>query len=276
MTVLCATDVFYHVHRGEALVRGVSLSLHEGEKVALVGPNGSGKTTLLRLLTGVLPPTQGAIEVRGKPLRAYRRKALARELAYLPQDTPLMFELTVGEVVAQGCYALDHLPWAEKQKAVHSAMALTEIRHLEHRALPTLSGGERQRVFIARAMAQGAPILLLDEPTTALDIRHALDVLELMEHLSRQGVTLVAAMHDLEAAARHFDRVIVLEKGAVLTDGPPQQVFEDLRVAQCFGVVMQVEENPDGSLKALHCRKPAPAGNPPSPLKGRRKPTNHF
>jgi iron complex transport system ATP-binding protein len=242
---------------GKFLLQDFTFALHPGEKVALVGPNGSGKTTLLRLLAGVLRPTAGDVHLMGQPLKKYSRKLLARELAYLPQSSVTVFDLTVKEVVRQGCYSYSRdIDWQVRQKAVANALAVTEIEDLADRPLPSLSGGERQRVFIARAIAQGAPVLLLDEPTAALDIRHSLDVMDLIDDLCATGVSLLCAIHDLELAATRFDRVVVLQEGVLLDDGPPARVFQNPAVAETFEVAITLTTDETERVTALQCRKP--------------------
>lgn len=254
--VLQAGHLHARVPSGREILHSLNLSLAPGEKVALVGPNGAGKSTLLRVLAGIWPISGGEVLVRGKNLNTYRRKALARELAYLPQQTHLTFELTVKEVVAQGLYSREGLSPAQARAEISQAMAATGVSDLSRRLLPSLSGGERQRVLLARAMAQGAPLLLLDEPATALDIRHTLDLLDLLDDLSARGVTLLVAMHDLELAARRFDRVLVLSQGRLLLGGPPRAVFENPQVAACFEVEMFLQTDEAGQVTRLVCQKP--------------------
>ncbi len=254
--VLQAGRLHARVPSGREILHGLDLSLAPGEKVALVGPNGAGKSSLLRVLAGIWPVSSGEVRVGGKNLNAYRRKALARQLAYLPQQTHLGFELTVKEVVAQGLYSREGLSPAQARAEITQAMAATGVSDLARRLLPSLSGGERQRVLLARAMAQGAPLLLLDEPATALDIRHTLDLLDLLDELSASGVTLLVAMHDLELAARRFDRVVVLSQGRLLCDGQPRTVFEDPQVAACFEVEMFLQKGEGDQVVRLVCQKP--------------------
>jgi iron complex transport system ATP-binding protein len=222
-----------------ALIKDVTLQFAAGEKVAIIGPNGSGKTTLLRLLCGALRPTRGDVELDGQPLRSWRRAAIARRLAYLPQNTWTSFDLSVREAVAMGrlSYAGAWRALAARDtEIVESAMARVGLQRFGHRSLPTLSGGERQRVFIARALAQESPLLLLDEPTTSLDIGHQLDLMAILESLHKDGKTIVAAMHDLSQVWQSFSRAIVLDGGRVTADGDAKTVVGGAAVAQAFGI----------------------------------------
>ena len=239
--LLTAEQVTYAVD-GRPLLRQVSVRFDRGEFVAVVGPNGAGKTTLLRLLAGVRVPSAGSVHLDGRPRAAWPRPAIARRLSYLPQNTWTEFELTVLDAVAMG--RLAHAgAWRALQRAdldaVHAAMARMEITALARRTLPTLSGGERQRVFLARALAQGADILVLDEPMSALDIGHQLDLLQVLGELHREGRTIVAAAHDLALVWSAVPRAVLLEGGRVVADGPTREVLASDAARAAFHV--QVE-----------------------------------
>lgn len=236
-----------------AILTDVNFSASAGEFVGIVGPNGAGKTTLLRCLAGFLS-AEGRVEVTG-PSRSARlvweipARELARLLCYMHQDTAVPFAFTVREVAAMGRYpwlGRFSVPSAADREKVDEALALAGCRELADRCILELSGGERQRVMLARALAQDTPVLLLDEPTASLDIRHALDVFTLCRRLAAQGRCVVAVLHDLRQAASACSRLCLLREGTVLADGEASSVLtaENLRLA--YGVEATVFRNPAG------------------------------
>jgi len=223
--------------RGRTVLDGVDLALREGERTALLGPNGSGKTTLLRALAGVLAPDAGTVS----PAAGLDRRSLARRVAYMPQSERWEFPFTVDEVVRGGRYV--HAAGlfgesAEDRAAVDGALAAVGLAALRGRAVTELSGGEQRRVALARTLAQRAPVLLLDEPTTALDLEHRRAVVAVLA--SFPG-TLVVATHDFAAASR-LDRVVLLRAGRVVADGAPADVLDAAHVEEAFGVRARVVE----------------------------------
>lgn len=222
------------------IVHGAELAVSGGERVALVGPNGAGKSTLLRAMTGVLTPRDGTVRLCGAPLDDVHRKVVARTIAVVPELAELPFAMPVDEVVALG--RLPHEPPFTGLRptdvaAVDGAIERVGIGHLRRRDIRELSMGERQLVFIAVAVAQAAPILVLDEPTAHLDIRHQVEVMELLVELNRRdGTTIIAVLHDLALAAHFFPRIVVLDGGRVVADGPPAQTLDAARIRAVFGV----------------------------------------
>lgn len=224
---------------GRWALRGVSLELNGGCLLALLGPNGSGKSTALRLLGGLWPPDEGAVWLDGRNLAQLSRRTIARRIAYTPQDTHLDFAFTVHEIVLTGRHP--HLgrfqPEGERDRAaVDQAMRRADVAHLADRLVNELSGGERQRVLIARSLATEAPILLLDEPASGLDIAHALDLLALCRALAREGKAVVAALHDLNHAARFADEIVLLHGGAVAARGAAATTLSPETIGEVFGV----------------------------------------
>src|SRR6266568_2488320 len=211
--------LFYDVH----------LQVHEGEMVGLLGPNGSGKTTLLRLLSGVLSPQQGKILLEGRDLRQWGRRGAAQRIAVVPQELHMPFAFTVEQMVSLGRTPFVNFLGAQNKEdhdIIEDALQATGIDALAERIFNQLSGGERQRVMIAMALAQQPKLLLLDEPTSHLDIKYQIETLELVQHLNRQrGVTVVAAMHDLNLAARYFSRLLLFQRG-IIADAGPAEVLE--------------------------------------------------
>jgi iron complex transport system ATP-binding protein len=230
----------------KALVSEVNLTVGGGELVALIGPNGSGKTTLLRILTGILKPTSGEVLLAGRPLGAFSRPEVACQLAYLPQNTWTEFDLTVFDAVSMGRFPHTgawRSPTAADQDAIHAAMEQVGVHDLTSRTLPTLSAGERQRVFIARALAQGSPLLVLDEPTSSLDIGHQMELMEILLRLHAEGKTVVAAIHDLRLAWEQFPRAVLLDRGRLTADGPCRDVIRSQAARGAFGIDVEADGN---------------------------------
>ena len=220
----------------------VTFRVAPGHLVALVGPNAAGKTTVVRALMGRLR-VQGRLTWQGRDLTRMSPRARARILAVVPQNGPLPPHFTVEQAVLLG--RTPYLPWwgtprAADLQAARAALRALRLTHLAARPLAELSGGERQRVLIARALAQGTPVLVLDEPTTHLDWRVQLEVLELARARAHAGLAVLAVLHDLNLAARFADRVVLLQRGRVVAEGPPAQVLTPARVAQVYGVEVDV------------------------------------
>jgi iron complex transport system ATP-binding protein len=226
-----------------AVLSGVDLSVRGGELVALVGPNGAGKSSLLAVLAGDLAPDRGAVLLGDRPLREHPVRDLARQRAVLLQRQGLAFGFRVEEVVRMG-----RAPWHrtaaedDDDLAVDEAMRRAEVAPLALRLYPTLSGGEQARVSFARVLAQTAPVLLLDEPTAALDIRHQEVLLGVAREAAAQGAAVVVVLHDLALAAAYADRVCVLSRGAVVADGPPREVLTDELLTRVYEHSVQVVE----------------------------------
>ena len=236
---------------GEALVlRGLHLEIGDGDIVALVGPNGSGKSTLLRALGRVLKPRRGTVYLDGRAMREWPTREVARRLALLPQGPTLAADLSVHELVWLGRsphQGMLGLPSRKDEEAVRSAIEEKGIAPLTGRRLSELSGGERQRVWVAMALAQQPQVLLLDEPTTFLDLNHQLELLDLIRYLNREhGITVVMVLHDLNQAARYARRVVVLKEGDVYADGTPAEVLTPETLRDVFGVEGKVLPGPDG------------------------------
>jgi iron complex transport system ATP-binding protein len=227
-------------YRGRPALSDVDLHVAAGERVALVGPNGAGKSTLLRAIAGLVKPSAGLVELDGAPLARLDRLAVARRLAVVPQLPSLPFATTVEEVVALGRLPHEHpirgLRPADRA-AVAAAIDRVGVGHLLGRDARELSLGERQLVLLAMAVAQSAPILVLDEPTVHLDLRHQVEVMELLADLNvRDGTTIVAVLHDIGLAAHFFPRVVVLDKGRLVADGPPAESLTPEHIREVFGV----------------------------------------
>ncbi len=259
--LLAASNLAF-AYNGTPILQHFTFELRGGELVGLVGPNGAGKSTFLRLISGLLRPGAGRVELLGRPLGRYSIREIARLVAHVPQSTAFDFPLTVREVVLMGRSPyLGRFQIEDEQDRViaDAAMRTTDTLRFARRFVNTLSGGERQRVLIARALAQQPRILLLDEPTSNLDIRHQLELLELVRNLAhQQQIGVVAAIHDLPLAARFCDRVALLAEGRIVADGRPADVFTPDQLARVFGVEVTVDREPvTGGLRLVPLRAAA-------------------
>ncbi|SDN70849.1 iron complex transport system ATP-binding protein [Actinomyces ruminicola] len=248
--------------RSELRARGVSLSYHPehpvideltvrvepGAVTMIVGPNACGKSTLLRALSRVLAPTAGQVLLDGEDIASLRPKSFARRVGMLAQSSIAPAGITVHELVARGRYPHQSLlhQWSEQDdEAVTQAMERTHVADLARRRVASLSGGQRQRVWIAMALAQRTDVLLLDEPTTYLDLAHQVDVLELCRELNAElGTTIVAVLHDLNQACRYADRIIAMRSGRIMANGAPREVITPVLVQEVFGLEVHVAPDP--------------------------------
>ena len=234
------------------LLDGVDLRAERGQFVGLIGPNGAGKSTLLRAISNVLGYQEGSVSLHGADLKSLPARKVAELLALVPQIAPYTQGFTAFELVLMGRYP--HLGRFQVEgeaddRIAMEAMRLTETESFTTRTLDTLSGGERQRVFLARAVAQQPRVLLLDEPTSNLDILHQLKILGLVRRLVNDGLTAIAAIHDLNLAARYCDRLVLLDEGRVVTDGRPEEVLTAETLESAFGVRSALYRDPNtGSL----------------------------
>jgi iron complex transport system ATP-binding protein len=238
--LLQAADVTFAYGPGKAGLHGVSVAVPRGSLVGIIGPNGSGKTTLLKLLGGMLAPASGRITLDGRDLSSLARRELAKEIAVVPQETRLSFEYSVLEVVLMGRYphlGAFELEGRDDLRIAREAMAATGTLALEERSFPTLSGGEKQRVIIAGALAQSAQLMLLDEPTAALDPGYQIEIAGLLGRLNAdRGVTMAVATHDLNFAAGLCQQLVLLRDGRVLAAGPTAQVLTRESVRSLYDV----------------------------------------
>jgi len=224
----------------------VSFALQAGEILGIIGPNGSGKSTLLQLLSGVLRPAAGEVRVQGQPIDTYARRELGRTIAVVPQDTVIDFPFSVTEVVLMG--RSPHLGGfafeGDRDIAVaRAAMRRTGVLELADRSIHELSGGERQRVILARALAQAAPILLLDEPGAFLDIRHEVEIYDLLHDLQREDTSIVTVLHDLNLAALYCDRVALFKAGRLVRIGLPAEVITYATLTAVYETEVYVDTN---------------------------------
>lgn len=256
---MAARDLFFR-YAEEPVLQAISLTLRAGEILGVIGPNGSGKSTLLRLLSGVLVPEAGTVWVQGRPLATLSPRARARAVAVVPQETATEFPFSVMEVVLMG--RSPHLEGFALEgdrdlEAARAAMARTGVLELAKRSIHELSGGERQRVVVARALAQQTPILLLDEPGAFLDIRHAVEIYDLLEDLRQEGRSILTVLHDLNLAALYCGRVALLQSGRLVCVGPPPEVITYQRIKDVYQTEVYVNVNDiTGAVNVLPLSRP--------------------
>ncbi|ELY2894037.1 iron-enterobactin ABC transporter ATP-binding protein [Cronobacter sakazakii] len=227
---------------------GLNVAIPDGKFTAIIGPNGCGKSTLLRTLSRLMKPLGGQVRLDGEAIQHFATKEVARRIGLLSQNASAPGDITVAELVARGRYP--HQPlftrWRdEDERAVHKAMAATGVTALADQSVDTLSGGQRQRAWIAMVLAQETSILLLDEPTTWLDISHQIDLLELLCALNReQGYTLAAVLHDLNQACRYANHLIALRDGKIIAEGAPSEIVDAALIEAIYGLRCMIIEDP--------------------------------
>ncbi|UCD58315.1 MAG: heme ABC transporter ATP-binding protein [Candidatus Hydrogenedentota bacterium] len=246
MSGIEARDIVFS-YTTQPLFDGLNIKVDAGEFVGLVGPNGSGKTTFLNLVTRVLKPSSGQIFVDGDEIRSFSARALACKIAVVPQESTIIFPFTVSEVVLMGRapHLRSMLERDEDFDTALEAMETTGVAHLADRQITSLSGGERQSVLIARALAQRPSILLLDEPTAFLDIKHQVDIYEILTRLNREHqMTIIAVSHDLNLASHYCERVLVFKQGKLMFDGLPEEAITAETIRDVYGADVVVQKNP--------------------------------
>jgi iron complex transport system ATP-binding protein len=238
------------------VLRDLSLEVAAGAFFIIIGPNSAGKTTLLKTLAGAVRPNEGQVEIWGVPVGRYAQRDLARMVAVVPQRAPTDISFTVQETVLMG--RSPHVGWLglEKQKDLDlagEAMNITNVAHLARRPLSQLSGGELQRVVIARALCQQPLLILLDEPTAALDPAHQVNIMDLMAQLQQErGLTVIMVSHDLNLAAMYGDQLLLLKEGRRISSGSPEEVLTYEQLEQAYGCALLVDENPLGGAPRVN------------------------
>ncbi|MFD5267867.1 ABC transporter ATP-binding protein [Streptomyces sp. NPDC058335] len=234
---------------GRIVIDDLDVAIPPGVMTTIIGPNGCGKSTLLRTLSRLLKPTSGTVVLDGDDIAKLRTRDVAKKLGLLPQAPVAPEGLTVADLVARGRHP--HQSWlrqwsSDDASVVERALAMTGVSDLADRPVDSLSGGQRQRVWISMTLAQGTDLLLLDEPTTYLDLAHAVDVLDLVDDLHESGCTVVMVLHDLNLATRYSDNLIVMRDGSILAQGHPRDVITAGLLHEAFGLRAQVIDDPVG------------------------------
>ncbi len=234
---------------GRMVIDGLHVAIPPGVITTIIGPNGCGKSTLLRTLSRLLKPTRGTVVLDGDDIVKLRTRDVAKKLGLLPQAPVAPEGLTVSDLVARGRHP--HQSWlrqwsSDDAAVVERALAMTGVSDLADRPVDSLSGGQRQRVWISMTLAQGTDLLLLDEPTTYLDLAHAIDVLDLVDDLHESGCTVVMVLHDLNLATRYSDNLVVMREGAILAQGHPRDVITAELLHEAFALRAKVIDDPVG------------------------------
>lgn len=232
----------------QRVLDALSLDIPAGETTVIIGPNGCGKSTLLKSLARLLSPQEGTIRLEGETIAHQRTRDIARRLGILPQSSHAPEDIRVRDLVARGRYPHRGLlaRWGEQdERAINKAMTATAVTTLSNRRIDTLSGGQRQRVWLAMVLAQQTPTLLLDEPTTWLDVAHQIELLELMNHLRRDhGKTLVMVLHDLNQACRYATHLVAMKAGRIIAQGRPADIVTPTMIETVFGLKCIVVDDP--------------------------------
>ena len=260
---LAVRDLTFSYHQGRGgrsrddkgwAIRGLSFHVREGEVLGIIGPNGSGKTSLVKLLAKVARPQTGSIELFGMAIDGMAQEALARRVALVPQETAPLFPFTIAELVLMGRFPHHSAGWRfggmdwetpEEIGLVERVMSDLHVRHLADRLLHEVSGGERQRAVIARALVQEPDVLLLDEPTAFLDLRHQMEIIAILRRLNAQrGLTVVMVSHDLNLAGQACDRLLLLRQGEMAALGTPEEVIRPAIIREVYGCEVLVDRHP--------------------------------
>lgn len=247
MTHCLRADALTLRYEQRTISSDLSLDIPDGSFTVIVGPNACGKSTLLRALSRLLVPVAGQVWLDQCPIGEFPGREVARRLGLLPQSASAPDGISVADLVARGRYPHQSFlrQWSKAdEQAVSEAMAATAVADLAERSLHELSGGQRQRVWIAMVLAQQTPILLLDEPTTWLDIAHQIELLDLLADLNHQGRTIVAVLHDLNQACRYATHLVAMKDGAIVASGAPSRIFTEELVQRVFGLASLIIEDP--------------------------------
>jgi iron complex transport system ATP-binding protein len=266
MTAILEAQSISMIVGGATLVDGIDLRIEAGEMVAIVGPNGAGKSTLLRMLSGDLRPTRGQIKLKQREIHSYPPRLLAHHRTMLSQHINVTFPFTVEEIVHMGAGDTGH---ATAQTLVDAALGEVGLAHFNHRQLPTLSGGEQQRAHFARVLVQlacgeqqhGPGLLLLDEPTSSLDMRHQIDLVETARRRAENGTAVIAVLHDLNLAMRFADRIVLLHRGKLAVDGGRTDAITAETIRRIFEVDVTIDYTENG-IPFLLPQTMRPAGTP--------------
>lgn len=234
-------------YKDDLVLENISFNIEEGMFTSIIGPNGSGKSTLLKLLSNIYYSESGKILIDNKDINSFKKRDLARKIALVPQDTIIDYEFTVEEIVLMGRHP--YKGRFEKEnindfEIVKEALDMTNTYHLKDRVITELSGGERQRVIISRALAQDPSIILLDEPTSHLDINHQIEILNLLKKLNREkGTTIILVIHDINLGIRYSDEIIMLNKGRIIAKGTPEKVITKDNIELAYNMQVEIDRN---------------------------------
>jgi iron complex transport system ATP-binding protein len=245
----------YSGYNGGAVLHDISIEIHQGDFYGIIGPNGSGKSTLLKTLTGIIKPMRGLVSLYGKNIADISPRDIARKVAVIPQDISILFPFTGSEIVAMGRHPYIRRfrkDSADDLAAIERAMQETDTASLSHRYMDELSGGERQRLIIARAMCQQPQALLLDEPTSHLDINHQVEIYELLTELNREkNLAVFVISHDLNICAEYCRELILIKDGRIYQRGAPQKILTRQTIKVVYGAEVSVLTNPKSAAPII-------------------------
>jgi len=234
-------------YKKDLVLNGLSFNIEKGRFVSIIGPNGSGKSTLLKILSQLYTPLSGNVLIYGDDINDFKKKELARKIALVPQDTTIDFEFTVKDIVYMGRHPYKGRFQKDDENdysIVRKSMEMTNTIYLKDRLITEISGGERQRVIIAKALAQDPSIILLDEPTSHLDINHQVEILNLLKKLNRdKGTTIVIVVHDINLASRYSDEIILLNEGKIIGMGSPEDVITNENIEDAYDLKVAIDRN---------------------------------
>ncbi len=248
MRPLFEAEGLYFRYSDQWVIENTSFKVSEGEVFGIIGPNGSGKSSLLKLLSRICTPQSGHIYFRGSEIAKTEREYLSKSVSYIPQESSFLFPYTVAETVYMGRFPHSRGRFFEgsnDRKAVSDAMSWVEIDALRDRAITDLSGGEKQRAVIARGLAQEPDVMIMDEPTTSLDIGHQIDIFNLLSRLNTErGMTIVASLHDLNMGSQYCHRLMLISAGRIYAEGTPEEVITEKNIRAVYGCEAIVDKNP--------------------------------
>lgn len=234
-------------YKNNNVIKNINLNIKKGEFISIIGPNGAGKSTLLKIITGILTPQKGEIKIKQQPIKKINKLQLAKEISYLPQNIYYFDTLTVKEIVYLGRIPYlknKFFPDTTDQKEVEKAIEITGIKHLTNRYINKLSGGEKQLTFIAKLISQKTDIMILDEPTTFLDIKHTIKIMNIIKQLNLQNnITIIASMHDLNIAAMYSHKIALMKKGEIISFDHPHKVLTYQKIKAAFETEFYIDIN---------------------------------
>jgi len=252
--------VIHFSYNKTKVIENVSMSLSQGEFLGIIGPNGAGKSTMLRLLCGILRPEKGDVFLFGTKLLNQRPKEIAQKIAFVPQETHFALDFTVEEIVGMGRYPYQRPFQREDPKdhaAIEYSLEAANVGSLRRRLVNTLSSGERQRVVIARALAQDPRILLLDEPTSHLDLHHQYVIMGLLKKLNAEGISVVVVHHDLNLASLYCERLILMHLGRIFAKGKPNDLLNQKTLGEVYGTAIRIVRHPEKDVPQIFLRTEA-------------------
>ncbi len=242
------------LYNSNQVIHDVSMSLDQGAFLGIIGPNGAGKSTMLRLLCGILKPRRGTISLFGEDLSHQSQKSVAQKIAFVPQETHFALDFSVQDIVQMGRYPYKRPFEGEDERdrsAIEDALRAAHVWDLRKRPINSLSSGERQRAVIARALAQAPKILLLDEPTSHLDLHHQFAIMELLKKLNKQGISIAIVHHDLNLASLYCKSLFLMHKGKVYAQGTPNELLNEATIKQVYGTEVRIMRHPDKDVPQI-------------------------